>query len=314
MRVWASTSKTQGERKLPLFAFCASAVLLAQFALAAEQNPSRPAGYAGSDACQVCHEDVVKAFAKNPHHVVETGGKPKWKGMACESCHGPGAKHAESASAADISNPSKLPAAATDRTCLKCHLNEPTHAGRIRGSHAKDDVSCTSCHAVHKGPELLRPAKASAINEQCAKCHTSVWAQFQRPYKHRLPEGAMSCTDCHNPHGGFLRRSIRTVAENEPGCFRCHSDKRGPFTFEHAPVRLEGCSTCHQPHGSANPRMLTRREVRFLCLECHSNIGVTSALGGNPPAFHDLRSARYQNCTICHTKIHGSYVDASLER
>jgi predicted CXXCH cytochrome family protein len=29
---------------------------------------------------------------------------------------------------------------------------------------------------------------------------------------------------------------------------------------------------CHQPHGSANPRMLTRHEVRFVCLECHSNL------------------------------------------
>ena len=314
MRVWASTSEVRGGRWLPLLAFCTLAVLRPLPLLAAGQNPNRPSGYAGSDACQVCHEDVVKAFAKNPHHMVETGARPKWKGMACESCHGPGAKHAESASAGDIVNPSKQSAAAADRTCLSCHLNQPAHSGRISGSHAKDDVSCTACHSIHKGPEQLHPTKASAINQQCAKCHTSVWAQFRRPYKHKLPEGAMSCTDCHNPHGSFLPRSVRTVAGNEPGCFRCHSDKRGPFTFEHAPVRLEGCSTCHEPHGSANPRMLTRREVRFLCLECHSNIGVAKTIGGAPPAFHDLRSTRYQNCTICHTKIHGSYVDASLER
>ena len=234
--------------------------------------------------------------------------------MACESCHDPAAKHTESASAADIVNPSKLAAAATDRTCLKCHLNEPTHSGRIRSSHAKDDVSCTSCHAIHQGAEKLRPTKPADINQQCSTCHSAVWAQFQKPYKHRLPEGAMACTDCHNPHGGFLPRSVRTVAANEPTCFRCHSDKRGPFTFEHAPVRLEGCATCHEPHGSANPRMLVRREVRFLCLQCHSNIAAGNALGGNPPGFHDLRSTRYRNCTICHTKIHGSYVDSSLER
>ena len=30
---------------------------------------------------------------------------------------------------------------------------------------------------------------------------------------------------------------MRTFAASEPGCFRCHGDKRGPFTFEHAPVR-----------------------------------------------------------------------------
>ena len=53
--------------------------------------------------------------------------------------------------------------------------------------------------------------------------------------------------------------------------------------------------------------MLNRPEQRFLCLECHTNSLTT--LGGTPPAFHDLRSARFQNCTSCHSKIHGSYVN-----
>jgi hypothetical protein len=63
--------------------------------------------------------------------------------------------------------------------------------------------------------------------------------------------------------------------------------------------------------------MLTRHEVRFVCLECHSNIQVPSAsgkLGGVPPAFHDLRNPLFQNCTVCHVKIHGSYVDGTLQR
>ena len=34
-----------------------------------------------------------------------------------------------------------------------------------------------------------------------------------------------------------------------------------------------------------------------------------SSSGGSsaqPPAFHDIRSPRYQNCTSCHARIHGS--------
>ena len=68
---------------------------------------------------------------------------------------------------------------------------------------------------------------------------------------------------------------------------------------------------CHQPHGSANPRMLTRHEVRFVCLECHSNLPTpvaAAALGTIPPAIHDLRAPRFQNCNLCHQKVHGSYV------
>ena len=34
-----------------------------------------------------------------------------------------------------------------------------------------------------------------------------------------------------------------------------------------------------------------------------------------PPAFHDdLTSPRFRNCTICHQKIHGSYIDRNLLR
>jgi DmsE family decaheme c-type cytochrome len=277
---------------------------------------NQPAEYVGSQACQMCHEDISNSFQKNPHQQVETGGKHGWATRACESCHGPGSKHADSASAADIKNPAKLKPAEADKICLTCHLNQPTHVGRINSSHARNQVSCSACHSIHaNGPNGLVARKPPDINKLCAACHANVWASFQRPYKHRLPEGAMSCVDCHNPHGTLLARSIQTVRANEPGCFKCHGDKAGPFTYEHAPVRLEGCMACHQPHGSANPRMLTRHEVRFVCLECHSNLptpvpgpGGTPTLGTVPPAIHDLRSPRVQNCNLCHQKVHGSYV------
>ena len=98
----------------------------------------------------------------------------------------------------------------------------------------------------------------------------------------------------------------KMFAAERPGCFRCHGDKRGPFTFEHAPVRFEGCTSCHEPHGSVNPRMLTRGKVEQTCLECRANLPgsrATNAPGGvTPPAFHNLNSSRFQNCTICHRK------------
>jgi len=152
----------------------------------------------------------------------------------------------------------------------------------------------------------------SESNELCRQCHGPTWQEFQRPFRHKLPEGAMSCVDCHNPHGTLLPQSMQVAFANELGCFKCHGDKRGPFTFEHAPFRLGGCATCHEPHGSTSPRMLLRHEQRFVCLECHANVGVTSTLGGFPPGFHNLSSSRFRDCTVCHTKIHGSYVDRFL--
>src|SRR6266571_4090297 len=109
-------------------------------------NP--PAVYVGSEVCQACHEDIFNAIRKSPHQVVESD-KKRWDGKTCESCHGAGSKHAESGSAEEIRNPAKLAPAEVDKTCLKCHLNQPAHVGRIQSSHARSQIACTSCHSIH---------------------------------------------------------------------------------------------------------------------------------------------------------------------
>jgi len=281
---------------------------------------NKPAEYVGSEICQGCHEDIYNAFQKNPHHLVEADKKYKFDTKACESCHGPGSKHADSMDAADIRNPAKLPPAEADATCLVCHLNKPTQVGRINGSHAKNEVACVACHSVHKnGPNGLVARKKADINQLCASCHTDVWASFQQPFRHKLPEGAMSCVDCHNPHGSSLPHNLQTVSANEPGCLKCHGNLAGPFVYEHPPVETDGCTACHMPHGSPNTKMLTRNDVRFVCLECHTNLPTPTAasastIGSVPPAFHNLLSPMFRNCTVCHQQIHGSYVDRGLLR
>jgi DmsE family decaheme c-type cytochrome len=327
-RIGESRARFPNGARLAVFAAAATLVAPA-FAGAQEKSAApaqppaeaaKPAEYVGSTTCQGCHEDIFNAFQKSPHQRVDSAKKYRFETRACESCHGPGSKHAESASAADIRNPAKIRPAQADKVCLTCHLNQPTHVGRINSSHAKNEVACVACHAIHKnGPNGLVTRRVAEINAQCANCHSDVWASFQRPYKHRLPEGAMSCVDCHNPHGTFLPRSIQTVSANEPGCYKCHGNLEGPFPYEHAPVRMEGCTACHQPHGSPNPRMLTRADVRLVCLECHSNLpapkpAANGTLGTVAPAFHDLRDPRFRNCTICHQKVHGSYINRALLR
>jgi len=131
----------------------------AQEKLSAPATPpqeNKPAEFVGSTTCQGCHEDIFNGFQKNPHQAVEKDKKRGFENNACESCHGPGSKHAESMAAGDIRNPAKLKPAETDKTCLTCHLNQATHVGRINSSHAKNQVSCAACHSIHKnGPNGL---------------------------------------------------------------------------------------------------------------------------------------------------------------
>ena len=60
------------------------------------ETANQPATYVGSTVCQACHEDIFNGFQKSPHFVVEGEKKRGWEGKACESCHGPASKHAES--------------------------------------------------------------------------------------------------------------------------------------------------------------------------------------------------------------------------
>ena len=272
--------------------------------------PTAPA-YAGSELCGACHEDLSRDFRRNPHYAVETKGRAgRWKGQACESCHGPGQQHAETAEAPRIFSFTKATADRANQTCLHCHLGQETQHGRLLGAHNRNSLSCVECHSVHKS--AVRPLLKKPVEALCSGCHLDVRAAFNRPFRHRLPEKAMGCTDCHNPHGEGPPAGLHRVSGPDVACLKCHGDKRGPFPFEHAPVRIENCSTCHEPHGSANPRMLIRAEVSRLCLECHSNLA--TGLGVVPPAFHDIRTARFQNCTICHSKIHGSFVSREFLR
>jgi len=262
------------------------------------------AEYAGAETCGVCHE-AIHAETLAYHKQLETDKRLGWSGRSCEACHGPGKAHAESADIKLIFSFKTASAARVNQACLSCHARGLRSSGHAFDAHSRNSVSCVSCHSVHSPKaKVLLSDRADAL---CVSCHTNVRAEFFRPYRHKLQEGAMSCVDCHNPHGSPQHPQLRRTAENQQACLKCHGDKRGPFAFEHAPVRLEGCAACHEPHGSVNPRMLNRPEQRFQCLECHTNSLTT--LGASPPAFHDLRSPRFQNCTSCHWKIHGSNIN-----
>jgi DmsE family decaheme c-type cytochrome len=113
-------------------------------------------------------------------------------------------------------------------------------------------------------------------------------------------EGKVTCSDCHNPHGSTqgTEHMIRGTSIND-NCYKCHAEKRGPFLWEHAPVR-EDCTNCHDAHGSTNEYMLKIQRPK-LCAECHGFDHGTGLLNN--------QFQRYifnKGCGNCHVKIHGS--------
>ena len=284
-------------------------LLLASFSLPAQN-------YIGSNACKVCHADVWKNFYKNPHFKSIASGKEEAKNTGCESCHGPGQAHAKAPSKSTIVAFSELKSKQVLDACLRCHNETLSRANIRRSSHTLNDVVCSNCHSIHKSP-VPKFLLARNQTDLCYTCHQNVRSQFSMPFKHRVNEGFMSCTDCHNPHGGFAPtwrmasrpRMVDQALANEEPCLKCHSEKRGPFVFEHATVRVDGCEGCHQPHGSMNSRLLRKPVVFTLCLECHNgagNFGRTGDGVAKQTPTHNMADPRYQNCTTCHVRIHGS--------
>jgi DmsE family decaheme c-type cytochrome len=257
------------------------------------------AQYVGADTCKTCHEDIyTQHFQNTPHYSLITSGK-----HGCEDCHGAGSAHVDAGG-----DPTKiirfetLSASQASERCLTCHGEDTEHMNFARSVHLANNTGCVSCHSPH----MAKEKKALLIEPQptlCYGCHGAQKAQFSMPFRHRVNEGLMQCSDCHNPHGSNISRQLRSSSGDFAVCFKCHADKDGPFTFEHVPVKTEGCTACHTPHGSTNPRMLRVSQVNLLCLRCHIPSQV-SAIPGTP-TFHN-QAAKYNTCIMCHTQIHGS--------
>ena len=277
-------------------------------------------GYVGTETCKACHEDQFKSFDKTKH--AKLGEIKSWKDkvQGCESCHGPGAAHVEGGGdKSKIITFKGKDSKEISETCLTCHAGKDTHNNFRRGEHWRNNVGCTDCHSVHPSSavSMERGGSMTLIKEQpdnkllkvgepqlCLSCHSEQKSTFTKPFHHKVLEGTMKCTDCHNAHGGFEAKQTKLAVGADQACVKCHTNKQGPFVFEHAPLKLEGCTTCHIPHGSSNPKMLKRATVRQLCFECHT--GITDEVSPQAPSLHNQSQVKYQQCTVCHSAIHGS--------
>lgn len=260
------------------------------------------ATYVGSDTCKNCHDEIYSQhFQGTPHFSLIKAGQ-----HGCEDCHGPGSAHVDGGGdKTKIIRFSTLSPAQASQRCLQCHETSLENVNFNSSVHLKNGVGCLACHSPHHAtqPDLLLVNKQPLL---CYGCHATQKAEFDRPYRHRVDVGLIQCSDCHNPHGTFVRNQLRTAAGQFAICTTCHTETMGPFAFEHVPIKQDGCTSCHTPHGSTNPRLLKVSQVNILCLQCHS-----PTFGSNVPqipGFHN-QNAKYQACTMCHTQIHGSNFD-----
>ncbi len=265
------------------------------------------AEFAGDEACVQCHAGETKLYENSLHSMGYKNTE-----NTCESCHGGGAKHAATG------NPDKVLTFSDQKkenekfnsNCLSCH---PEVRYGTKGEHIDSfNLNCGTCHKIHQpAPEGTLAEKEKKL---CESCHKTVRAKSMLPSHHPIREDKMKCTSCHSMTG----TSAIDLERPNDTCLDCHSQYRGPFVFEHAPV-TEDCTICHNPHGSVANNLLKQNEP-FLCLQCHdmhfhTQLAGEEGSGSGTPEHpgRSWKSDRYSgkksfltNCSQCHQSIHGT--------
>ncbi len=182
-------------------------------------KPTEPGALHQGEAahhCLTCHSVTLPANSLLP--------EPRFYGVGCESCHGPGAAHIAAVRSGDLQN---------------------LHMERIGAWRATEiNNLCAQCH---RGPDQVGADQVGL----------TVTNRFQ-PYGLMLSRcfleshDTLSCLTCHNPH----RDASTDLKHYEQVCLTCHSgaasgsqhakalDVRGKI----CPVNAQtGCIGCHMP-------------------------------------------------------------------
>ena len=281
----------------------------AQGATASTNSGAAASGatYVGSDICQGCHQEQTAKYAKTKMaKVFASAARTPAEKQGCEGCHGPGSKHVEAGGGKGVGGLVSFRKGAESAkqqaaVCQKCH-EKGQRLYWEGGPHEGAGVTCTNCHKVMENVSAKRNfAKATEL-ETCFQCHQLRRAQLQRSSHMPIREGKLTCTSCHNPHGSQGPRQLKQNTINE-NCVSCHTERRGPFLWEHPPV-VENCGNCHTPHGSTNPFLLKVRVPR-LCQECH-NYSRHPSQPYDPSGSTANTRVLGRGCVQCHPQIHGS--------
>jgi hypothetical protein len=216
--------------------------------------------------CARCH---TTGYMPDGHQQGRAGITGTWQedGVGCEACHGPGARHVESRSAADITVTTDV------ALCAPCHsrnvggpvLAEPpdgegdqfvrnysqydelqgrNESGVVTGPHA--GFNCVSCHDPHVSSHF--EADRGGVVVDCASCHSTL--------RVNIPGGgAHTCVNCHMPWAA--RSAVKRTpyeADVRVHLFRIEADAQAEMFYE------SGGNWLARPFITLD----------FACLRCHT--------------------------------------------
>src|SRR5262245_3614073 len=183
--------------------------------------------------------------------------------VACEACHGPGSRHVAWAGATrpgqkdDEGDGKGLTVLLRERRGVQWAVDPSSGNARrsIPRATAVELGVCAQCHARrsqissdyapgrpfldHYLPALLTSPLYWPDGQQRDEVYT--WGSF---LESRMHAAGVTCSDCHEPHGGTLRAPGNQV------CAQCHAPAKydvAAHHFHRAGGPGAGCAGCHMP-------------------------------------------------------------------
>ncbi|HEX5053904.1 MAG TPA: cytochrome c3 family protein [Planctomycetota bacterium] len=276
--------------------------------------------------CIFCHNtgprpglQDVRSFAGSPEmaHFDSAVGE---LGIACETCHGPGAVHAAQerdplvryvgGPAPAIVDPLRLDQERAVAICGQCH------GARLPSPWSRLDAWMTTGPTFRAGDQLTEhvtpirrdtPVRGKTDPEAFSLRFWGDGTARLTAYEYQgitdskcYRGGSMTCQSCHAMHAGDPRGQLRPDRPGNELCTQCHA----------AVARDVRAHTHHDPGGAGSS-----------CVACHMPKIVYGILDvhrshhiDNPDPARDAAAGRPHACTLCHLDRNLGWVAESMQR
>ena len=208
----------------------------------------------------------------NGEYDIDGDGQINDLNLGCEGCHGPGSEHIAAAEARYIVTPRNLSPSREVQLCDRCHDRQlgqgvPATDTPLNAANqfpwpgiSRDEFLTDYIDPSQKGPK----ASNHWDDFTHAKSHRQQGPDYYKSKHYRNPYHLVTCSDCHDVHGGTGYPRVLISDPREPDaalCMDCHGDFM-PGTTQHT-YDLLGVA-----HGAATSK----------CIDCHmAEIGKTGA-------------------------------------
>jgi predicted CXXCH cytochrome family protein len=186
--------------------------------------------------------------------------------LGCEGCHGPGSEHVTALEGRWILSPRNLTPEREVMICARCHDRQVGN-GTIANGHPLNSADEWPLPGISRAEYLAEhvtrkgPAEGDFWADFAhSKSHHQQGADFLKSAHYRNSTRLVTCSDCHDVHGGtgYPRALVADPrAPDTPLCMGCHGEALGStgehtaavLPFEHG-AGLARCVDCHMTRTS----------------------------------------------------------------